>query len=172
MATTTRKRSSTAKKSEGQSKTGKATAEKAKTGARSTRSGNGKTAAQTKKTRSTGTRATKTASTAGKTRASSRSTTSAGAKGKTWTEEISVAGNQLVDKFKELVSEGTVRRVVIKHQGNVLLEVPLAAAIVGGALAVWAAPLIAAVTAIAGAASHVTVEVERTGERPASRAKR
>src|SRR5438552_13921136 len=160
MATTTRKRSSTAKKSEGRSTTGKATAQKGKTGARSTRAGNGKTAAETKKTRSTATRASKTG-------ASSRSTRSTRAKSNTWTEEISVAGNQLVDKFKELVSEGTVRRVVIKHQGNILLEVPLAAAIVGGALAVWAAPLLAAVTAIAGAASHVTVEVERTGERPA-----
>ncbi|MCC7448130.1 MAG: DUF4342 domain-containing protein [Anaerolineae bacterium] len=77
------------------------------------------------------------------------------------TEEISLAGSQLVDKFKELIGEGNVRRVVIKHEGNVMLEVPLTAAIVGGALAVWAAPVIAAVTAIAGTVANVTLEVKR-----------
>lgn len=77
------------------------------------------------------------------------------------TEEISLAGNQLVDKFKELISEGNIRRVVIKHEGNVVLEVPLTAALVGGALAVWAAPVIAAVTALAGTVANVTLEVER-----------
>jgi hypothetical protein len=161
MATTGRKRSSTTKRSGADS--GKTTAGKAKT-----RTTSGKTSAQGKKiTSTTSGAAKKSASKTGTTR--TRQTRAAAEK--TWTEEISVAGNQLVDKFKELVSEGTVRRVVFKRDGNTLLEVPLAAAIVGGALAVWAAPVLAAVTAIAGAATHITVEVERTGERPARRAK-
>jgi hypothetical protein len=81
-----------------------------------------------------------------------------------WTEEIAIAGNQLVDKFKEIINEGNVQRVIVKNDGNVLLEIPLTVALVGGALAVWAAPVITAVTAIAGVVSQVTIEVERTGE--------
>ena len=77
-------------------------------------------------------------------------------------EEISVAGSQLVDRFKAIIAEGNVRRVVIKHDGNTLLEVPLTAAIAGGVLATWAAPLLTAVTAVAGAVSHIALEVERT----------
>jgi hypothetical protein len=69
-----------------------------------------------------------------------------------------------VDKFKELLNEGNVQRVVIKNDGNVLLEIPLTVAVIGGALAVWAAPVITAVTAIAGVVTRVTIEVERTGE--------
>jgi hypothetical protein len=169
MATTSRKRSSTTKRTDAES--GKATAGKAKTRTSKTKATDGKATAQGKKTRSTASgTAKKSASKAGTT-GTTRTARPKAAAETTWTEEISVAGNQLVDKFKDLVSEGTVRRVVFKHDGNTLLEVPLAAAIVGGALAVWAAPLVAAVTALAGAATHVTVEVERAGEKPARRAK-
>jgi uncharacterized protein DUF4342 len=168
MPSTTRKRSSTAKQSESEPK--KTTAQKGKTGTSKTRSTDGrKTSAESKKTKSTTTGAKKTTRTTAKTGTSRARGTKAAEK--TWTEEISVAGNQLVDKFKELVSEGTVRRVVLKRDGNTLLEVPLAAAVVGGALAVWAAPLLSAVAAIAGAATHVNVEIERTGARPSGRAK-
>ena len=164
MPSTTRKNPSTTKKSEPEPK--KTTAQKGKTSTSKARSTNGKkSTVATKKSTTTGTK--KTAAKTVSTRA--RKTTPAAEK--TWTEEISVAGNQLVSKFKELVSEGTVRRVVLKRDGNTLLEVPLAAAVVGGVLAVWAAPVLAAVTAIAGAATRINVEVERTGTRPTGRAK-
>ncbi len=160
MPSTTRKRSSTTKQSESEPQ--KTTAEKGKTRTTKARSANGKKTRATTSTRAKKTGAKTATSRTRKTRATAE---------KTWTEEISVAGNQLVDKFKDLISEGTVRRVALKHDGNTLLEVPLAAAVVGGALAVWASPVLSAVAAVAGAASHVTVEVERTGERPAARSK-
>jgi hypothetical protein len=165
MPSTTRKKSSTTKKSESEPK--KTTAQKGKTSTSKARSTNSKksTTAATKKTTTTGTK-----KTTAKTGSTGTRKTKAAAE-KTWTEEISVAGNQLVDKFKDLISEGSVRRVVLKRDGNTLLEVPLAAAVVGGALAVWAAPLLSAVTAIAGAATHINVEVERTGARPTGRAR-
>lgn len=34
--------------------------------------------------------------------------------GRTWTEEIEVAANELVDRVKELVQEGNVRRLIIR----------------------------------------------------------
>jgi len=91
---------------------------------------------------------------------------------RTWREEISVAGNQLADRVKELAAEGTALRLSIKQDGRVLLEIPLAAAVVGGALTVLAAPILAAITAIGGAVSHVTLEVERKGTRSKASSKK
>ena len=43
----------------------------------------------------------------------------------TWTEEIVVAGGELVDFVQKVVREGNVRRLIIKKpDGEVLLEVP------------------------------------------------
>ena len=56
-------------------------------------------------------------------------------KEKTWTEEIKVAGEELVAKIKELVHEGNVRRIAIKNEeGKVIVEFPLTLGIVGTAV--------------------------------------
>src|SRR5262244_2964001 len=74
-------------------------------------------------------------------------------------EEIKVQAHDLVDKVKELIHEGNVRRVIIKDDhGATFMEVPLTVATLG----VIAAPVLAAVGAIATALSHFTVVVERT----------
>jgi hypothetical protein len=83
-----------------------------------------------------------------------------------WTEEVNVAGHQLVDKFKEIIAEGNALQFTIKQDNHVLLEVPLTTALAGGALAMWASPLLAALTAVAGAVAHVNVAIERPGSRP------
>ena len=44
---------------------------------------------------------------------------------KTFTESFRVAGEQLVDAVKRLFHEGNVRRVIIKHEGNTVVEFPL-----------------------------------------------
>ena len=73
-------------------------------------------------------------------------------------EEIKVRANELADKVKELIHEGNVRRVIIKDpQGVTFMEIPLSVATIG----VIAAPIVAAVGAIAAALSHFTVVVER-----------
>ena len=44
----------------------------------------------------------------------------------TWTEEIEITGSQLVDRVKELVDEGNVRRLIIRTSDDrTLLEIPL-----------------------------------------------
>jgi len=59
----------------------------------------------------------------------------------TRTEEFKVSGANLKAKLKEILRKGTVRRVVIKNaQGRTVLDIPLAAGIVGAALLpFWAA---------------------------------
>ncbi len=81
-------------------------------------------------------------------------------------EELSVAGNQLVKEVERLISEGNVRRLIIKQEDKILLEVSLTLGVVGaGALAIFApipAVLLAAVAAVAAAVTRVTVLIERT----------
>ena len=72
-------------------------------------------------------------------------------------EEIKVIGGQLVDKVKELVKEGNIRRIIIKKEEKVLMEIPLTFAVIGVALA----PILAAVGALAALISECTLQIER-----------
>jgi hypothetical protein len=73
-------------------------------------------------------------------------------------EEIHVLGSNLVEKVKELIHEGNVQRIIIKNeQGQTLVEIPVTLAAIG----VVAAPVLAAVGAIAGVVTKCTLVVER-----------
>jgi Domain of unknown function (DUF4342) len=73
-------------------------------------------------------------------------------------EEVSVMGANLVEKVKELIHEGNVQRVIIKNdEGHTLVEIPVTFAAIG----VIAAPVLAAVSAIAAIVTKCTVVVER-----------
>lgn len=77
------------------------------------------------------------------------------------TEEQQVSGNQLVATLKRLLREGNVRRVVLKNaDGRTVLDVPLAAGVVGAALL----PFWAAVGGLAALAARYTLVVEREGD--------
>lgn len=82
---------------------------------------------------------------------------------RTWTEEIEIAANELVDRVKELIQEGNVRRLIIRQpDGDLLLEVPLTAgAAVGGVLAMFH-PVLAGLGAMAALLAKVKVEIVRT----------
>ncbi len=76
----------------------------------------------------------------------------------TSTEKIDVKGGHLVEKVKELVHEGNVRRIVIKDSdGKTVMEVPVTVGVVG----FFVAPTMAAIGAIAALAADYTIEVER-----------
>lgn len=81
---------------------------------------------------------------------------------KTFSEELELAGNQLVSKLQEIIREGNVRRIVIKTADDrVLMDTTLTiGALTGGvfALAMWP---IAAIAAIAAVVSRVKVEIIR-----------
>jgi hypothetical protein len=91
----------------------------------------------------------------------------------TFTEQIEIAASDLVDRTKELIEEGNVRRIIIRNEEDeVLMEVPLTAGVaVGGAVTI-VAPVLAALGALAALLTHVKIEVVRTkrggteGERP------
>jgi len=73
-------------------------------------------------------------------------------------EQFKVAGKDLADKVRELIHEGNVRRIIIKDEhGHTFLEIPLTIATIG----VVAAPILAAVGAIATLVSKCEVVVER-----------
>jgi len=78
---------------------------------------------------------------------------------KTCWESIKVEGEALLEKLKDLIHEGNVRRVRIQHQGRTVAEFPLTAGIVGVVLA----PVVAAVAAIIALLKDCTIEVERDG---------
>lgn len=73
-------------------------------------------------------------------------------------EEFKVSGGKLIQKLKDIIKEGNVRRVVLKNpQGRTLLDMPLTAGVVGAALL----PFWAAVGAVAVLATDYTVLIER-----------
>lgn len=79
----------------------------------------------------------------------------------TATETIDLKGAHLVEKVKELIHEGNVRRVIIKDpHGEPVMEVPVTVSVLG----FLAAPKLAALGAFAAIAGDYTVEVERNGE--------
>jgi hypothetical protein len=77
----------------------------------------------------------------------------------TWWETIKVEGSQLLDRVKELIEEGNVRRIVIKQDDRTIAEFPLTIGVVGAVFA----PVLAAVGAIAALATNCKIEVERVG---------
>ncbi len=73
-------------------------------------------------------------------------------------EKFKVQGRELADKIRELIHEGNVRRIIIKDEhGHTFMEIPLTVATIG----VIAAPVLAAVGAIATLVAHFEVVVER-----------
>jgi hypothetical protein len=77
---------------------------------------------------------------------------------KTRFEEFKVEGGELLNKFKEIIHEGNVRRIILKDEhGKTFLEIPLTIGVVGAIVA----PILAAVGAIAALASNLTIVVEK-----------
>jgi len=81
---------------------------------------------------------------------------------KTLTEELEVAGNQAVERVKELVAQGNIRRLIIKNtDDDVLIEMPLTVGAVAGGAIVLAAPWLAALGAFAALVARVKIEIVR-----------
>ena len=81
-------------------------------------------------------------------------------KTKTFWESFKAEGENAADKVKQIVHEGNVRRVVVKHEGRTVAEFPLTAGVVGAVLA----PVLAAIGALVALMKDCTIEMERTKE--------
>lgn len=80
-----------------------------------------------------------------------------------FTEEIQISADKLVDTVKDLVHEGNVRHIVIRNEkAETVLEIPVTIGIVG----VVIAPILAAVAAIAVVAADYTIVVTREADAP------
>jgi hypothetical protein len=77
------------------------------------------------------------------------------------TEKFTVEGSQVVEKIKELIHQGNIRRVRLIHKGRPLIDIPLTAGVSVAAVTVLAAPVLAALGAIAALVTECTLEVER-----------
>jgi hypothetical protein len=81
---------------------------------------------------------------------------------KALTEEIEVAGHQLIAEVHRLLAEGNVRKLVIRSEkDNVVLSVPLSGGAVAGGIVALAAPWLAVIAAIAGVLAKVKIEIVR-----------
>jgi hypothetical protein len=80
---------------------------------------------------------------------------------RTRTEEFKLEGGKVLDKIKDLLHQGSLRRILLKNEdGKTLVELPLTLGLAGAALL----PVYAAVGALAAVATRLTVVVERTQE--------
>lgn len=82
---------------------------------------------------------------------------------KTCWESFKVEGATFVDKLKELIREGNVRRVIIEHEGRTVAEFPLTVGVVGALIA----PMLAAIGALIALLNDCTIHVEREVAEPA-----
>ena len=76
-------------------------------------------------------------------------------------EKFTVSGSQLVEKIKQLIHEGNIRRVRLLHEGRVVLEIPLSIGAPAAVVGILAAPVLAAVAAFAALVTECTIEVEK-----------
>ncbi|MGQ9546827.1 MAG: DUF4342 domain-containing protein [Dehalococcoidia bacterium] len=87
------------------------------------------------------------------------------------TEKFTVDGSQVVEKIKELIHQGNIRRVRLIHNGRPLIDIPLTVGVGVAAVTALAAPVLAALGAIAALVTECTIEVERTEETPEEKGK-
>lgn len=72
-------------------------------------------------------------------------------------EEFHIVGEQLAATVEQLLHEGNIRRIIVKREGQTILEIPLTIGFVG----VVIAPVLAAVGAIGALVTNCTIEVVR-----------
>ena len=76
-------------------------------------------------------------------------------------EKFTVSGSELVEKVKQLIHEGNVRRVRLLHEGRTIIEIPLSIGAPVVAVGILAAPILAALGAFAALVTECTIEVEK-----------
>jgi hypothetical protein len=80
---------------------------------------------------------------------------------RTFVEEFQVSGERVVEKIKELIREGNVRRITLKNEkGETLIEIPLTIGVIGTVLL----PVWAGIGAIAALVANLTISAEKVAE--------
>ncbi|MFC1901581.1 DUF4342 domain-containing protein [Chloroflexota bacterium] len=76
-------------------------------------------------------------------------------------EKFTVSGSQLVEKVKQLIHEGNIRKVRLLHEGKTIIEIPLTIGAPVAVAGILAAPVLAALGAFAALVTECTIEVEK-----------
>ncbi|MFC2016143.1 DUF4342 domain-containing protein [Chloroflexota bacterium] len=80
-------------------------------------------------------------------------------------DSFTVSGNDLVDKVKELVHQGNIRRVHLICDKRPLIDIPLSIGATAAAAIVLEAPVLAATAAIAALVNECTIEIEEVEDK-------
>ena len=72
-------------------------------------------------------------------------------------EKLIVSGNKLADKVKELIRQGNIKRVRLIHEEKVLIDIPLTVGAPASAVIALAAPVLAALAAVAARIKECTI---------------
>jgi hypothetical protein len=80
------------------------------------------------------------------------------------TEKFTIDGDKVVEKVKQLIHEGNIRRVRIIHNKRTVLEIPLSVGAPAAAVTIMVAPVLAALGAFAALVTECTIEVEKIEE--------
>jgi hypothetical protein len=80
-------------------------------------------------------------------------------------ESFTVSGSQVVEKVKQLIHEGNIRRVRLLHEGRTIIEIPLTVGAPVAVVGILAAPVLAAIGAFAALVTECTIEVEKIEEK-------
>jgi hypothetical protein len=76
---------------------------------------------------------------------------------KTCWESVKAEGGAVLDKLREIVHEGNVRRVRVRQGERTIAEFPLTAGVVGAVVA----PALAAIGALVALARDCSIDIER-----------
>lgn len=76
------------------------------------------------------------------------------------TKKETLRGGQLIERVRQLIHEGNVRRITVKQGDRIIAEFPLTVGVVGTIFA----PVLAAIGALAALLSECTIEIEHTEE--------
>lgn len=80
---------------------------------------------------------------------------------KSFAGSVGSAGNEFVEGIKNIVKKGNVNRVRIRKDDKVILDIPVNAGVVGGAIGVIYLPALMAIGAVAAVVSKIDVEIVR-----------
>ena len=79
-------------------------------------------------------------------------------------ERFTVSGKDVLEKVKQLIRAGNIRKVRLIHEGKTIIEIPLSIGAPAAVITIMAAPLLAAVGAFAALVTECTIEVEKIEE--------
>ncbi len=80
-------------------------------------------------------------------------------------ERFTVSGSQVLEKVKQIIREGNVRRVRLIHDGRAIFDIPLTVGAPVAVAGILAAPLLAAIGAFAALVTECTIEVEKVEDK-------